>query len=246
MKQLLKTIVHSLGYEISRIDKVGVDAFADMARFLPTRERHVIFDVGANMGQSAKRFRRTFPAAEIHSFEPGPSVYKRLQQEIGSDPNTHTWNCGLGATTSRQRLFESDQSVMSSFLPTGKEAWVGTVGETEVEVQTIDSFCMQRQVTSIDILKSDTQGYDLEVLKGAEQIMHAGHVKIVYFEVNFADIYVGQGSFGQQYELLTAVDFRLLSFYQVFRRAGLAAWTDALFIHRSLLETSRPMGFVLF
>jgi len=237
MKQLLKRAFRCLGYEVSRVHKVGVDPFADMARFLPHGERLVVFDVGANIGQSAQKFRRTFPVAEIYSFEPSPSVFKTLQREVGSDPNTHTWNCGLGATTSRQRFFENDESVMSSFLPTVRQAWVQTISETEVEVQTIDSFCAQRQIKNIDVLKSDTQGYDLEVLKGARQIMREGRVRIVYFEVNFADTYVGQGSFGQQYDLLTALDFRLFSFYQVFRRAGLAAWTDALFIHRSLVKT---------
>jgi FkbM family methyltransferase len=237
MKQLLKRVFRRFGYEISRIDNIGVDPFTDMARFLPTGERWVIFDVGANVGQSAEKFRTTFPVADIHSFEPSPSVFKILQQEVGSDPRIQTWNCGLGATTSRQRFFENDQSVMSSFLPTGREGWVRTVGETEVEVQTIDSFCTQRQIKNIDVLKSDTQGYDLEVLKGATQIMREGRVKIVYMEVNFADIYVGQGSLGQQYELLTALDFRLFSFYQTFRRDGFAAWTDALFIHRSLVTT---------
>jgi hypothetical protein len=86
-------------------------------------------------------------------------------------------------------------------------------------------------------LKSDTQGYDLNVLQGATRRLQRG-VGLVYLEVNFANLYEGQGSFGKQYDVLTSLGFRLFSFYQIFRMGGLAGWTDALFVHQSLL----PIG----
>jgi len=39
-----------------------------------------IFDVGANIGQSARAFARAFPRSQIYSFEPFPAPYRRLAQ----------------------------------------------------------------------------------------------------------------------------------------------------------------------
>lgn len=231
LKHLLKSAVRSLGYDVTRADRLGADPFIDIARFMSS-SCPVIFDVGANIGQSAQKFRAMFPFAELHCFEPSPSVFGELKRNVGADRRTHLWNCGIGAADGRQRFFENDQSVMNSFLPLGSEAWVKTLAEINVDVQTIDHFCAENQIETIHLLKSDTQGYDLEVLKGAEQTMRAEKVNLVCMELNFADIYLGQGSFGQQYEFLTSSGFRLLAFYEMYRRDDLAAWADALFIHR--------------
>jgi hypothetical protein len=103
-----------------------------------------------------------------------------------------------------------------------------------VDVETVDHFCEEHQIRRIDILKSDTEGYDLEVLNGARGMLQSGSVRLVYFEVNFADKFVGQGSFGQQYDLLETCGFRFVSFYEMFRQNKVAAWADAVFVHRSV------------
>jgi FkbM family methyltransferase len=166
-----------------------------------------------------------------------PPVFKTLDRETRSDPKIHVYNVGLGSAVGRRKFFENDEAVLSSFLPPGKESWFRTVDEIEAEVETVDFFCSRNDIGQIDVLKSDTQGYDLEVLRGATRMMREARVKTVYFEVNFSEIYAGQGSFGIQYDLLTSLDFRLFSFYQIFRRGLLAAWSDALFVHRSVADS---------
>jgi FkbM family methyltransferase len=175
---------------------------------------------------------------KIHSFEPSAATFKELQANVAHDRNVHTWNFGLGSIASRQPFFETNQSVMNSFLRGGQESWVQTINETAVDVHTVDDFCAEEQIATIDVLKSDTQGYDLEVLKGCERTMRDGRIKLLYLEMNFAKIYQDQGSPGRQYDFLTSHGFRLFSFYQIFRYNGLAAWTDALFVHDSLHSTA--------
>jgi hypothetical protein len=102
-------------------------------------------------------------------------------------------------------------------------------------VETLDHFCEEHDIHGIDILKSDAEGYDLEVLNGSKEMLQSGGVKIVYLEVNFADKFLGQGSFGQAFELLDRCGFRSASFYEVFRERDVAVWTDALFVHRSVV-----------
>ena len=65
MKHALKSVLRSFGYDLSRTDREGVDPLIDMQRLMP--KPVTIFDVGANVGQSALQYRRAFPSALIHS-----------------------------------------------------------------------------------------------------------------------------------------------------------------------------------
>lgn len=75
-----------------------MDPFVDMARFLEGRKAPIIFDVGANVGQSVSKFRDTFPASSIQSFEPSPTTYQKLVENCRDLPSVNTWNCGVGIT----------------------------------------------------------------------------------------------------------------------------------------------------
>ncbi len=56
---------------------------------------------------------------------------------------------------------------MSSLLRPAAAAWGSIVRETEVAITTLDDYCRSTDVSRIDLLKIDTQGYELEVLRGA-------------------------------------------------------------------------------
>jgi hypothetical protein len=124
-------------------------------------------------------------------------------------------------------------------LPLGKFGWGTITKETLVEVKTIDQFCRDEGIERIDILKSDTQGYDLEVFKGAERTIRENRIGLIYFEIIFCDMYKNLPSFSEVYDFLTGRDFLLVSFYQFHYQEQLASWTDALFVHKSYLPPSR-------
>ena len=82
-RQLIKQALHRLGYDVQRIasdpdEAMGRDPFADMKRLLGAKPSPVIFDVGANVGQSVGMFKQVFPSGMIHSFEPSPSTFREL------------------------------------------------------------------------------------------------------------------------------------------------------------------------
>jgi FkbM family methyltransferase len=56
--------------------------------------------------------------------------------------------------------------------------------EIEVDCTTVDDFCSQRGITSIDVLKIDTEGHELAVLNGAMQMLSSGAVRFVFLEYN--------------------------------------------------------------
>jgi FkbM family methyltransferase len=245
MKQKVRVILNrnlfnKWGYDIVRFrpDEMGKHPIKDMKRFLPDNHP-MIFDVGANEGQTIHVFHHQFPSSTIHSFEPSPETFKKLKERASSVANVHLWNCALGSAPGPMTFLENSSSVMSSFLPLGKFGWGTITKKTLVEVKTIDQFCRDESVERIDILKSDTQGYDLEVFKGAERTIRENRIGLIYFEIIFCDMYKNLPSFSEVYDFLTGRGFLLVSFYQFHYQEQLASWTDALFVHKSYIPASR-------
>jgi FkbM family methyltransferase len=240
MKRLIRNLAGKLGYRIVRDnpDQMGKDPLHDMRTFLHG-DSPVVFDVGANVGQTIQAFRSRFPTCFIHSFEPGPATFKILSERTAGLKDVRLWNCALGSVSGKMRFLENSQSEMSSFLPLSELGWGEVTNETLVNVRTIDQFCEDERIEHIDILKSDTQGFELEVLKGAERTIRANRIGLIYFEIIFSDMYKDLPPFGDLYGYLTQNGFRLVSFYEFHYQRRLASWTDALFVHESYNRASR-------
>ena len=179
-----------------------------MAEFIPT-DGPMIFDVGANIGQTITDFRSFFPRSVIHSFEPSPTTFQALTRHAGGRKDVHLWNFAFGSTPGRMTLRENSFPVMS-FLQLGDHGWGQVVRETPVEIKTVDQFCREQSIEKVDILKSDTQGFDLEVLLGAEQMIRDGRIGLVYLEVIFAALYENQPSISRIYDFMLDRDFYLV------------------------------------
>jgi FkbM family methyltransferase len=203
-----------------------------MERFVADGPATTIFDVGANVGQSIERFRLHYPRAHIHSFEPSPATYRELEARAKSRTNVTTWNFAFGAAPGRSVLQENKHTVMSSMLDLGQRGWGQVEKQTEVELRTIDDFCQSQGISQVDILKSDTQGYDLEVLRGAEHVMRENRIGVVMCEVNFVEFYRDAASFDAIFRFLLDRNFVLVALYPIHYGRNVAAWTDALFANK--------------
>jgi FkbM family methyltransferase len=226
-----KALLH-LGYEVRRIrpEQIGHDPFKDMQRLVDSKAP-VLFDVGANRGQSVAAFREYFPSSNVHAFEPSPSTFELLKAQINGAPNIHLSNIALGANCERKVLIENSQDTVSSLLPPGKEfRWGSVKSRTEVDVRSIDTYCEAAGITRIDILKSDTQGFDYEVLKGGLGMLQRHRIHMIYVELNFLDLYVGMPRFEEMYRFLKELGFDLVSFYNITWQESRLGWLDGLFI----------------
>ena len=237
-KPHVRKLLHRLGYDISKFDKnqPGRNPFVDMERFVPDSASTTIFDVGANIGQSIERLRLHYPLARIHSFEPSPEVFHELQSRAGSWSGVTTWNFAFGAAPGQAMLNENKQSVMNSMLELGPSGWGEVTAQTTVDLRTLDDFCRDQGIDRIEILKSDTQGYDLEVFRGAQQMMRENRIHLILCEVNFAEIYRNAAPFDVIFRFLLDHQFALVSFYRMHYCSNVAGWTDALFVNKRVLE----------
>ncbi len=158
----------------------------------------IIFDVGANIGQSITLFRKAFSQSTIHSFEPNPETFITLEKNWGHDKAIFLHPKALNSKTGTVPFFVTNVSEASSFLlPHPKLIKLSSGNKydskkIEVEGIILDQFCMENGIAAIDVLKLDVQGAELEVLKGAERLLGLEAVSLLYVEMNFAETYSNQ------------------------------------------------------
>jgi FkbM family methyltransferase len=162
---------------ISRIAKdyhFGVNLHEDIKRCLPNENIRVIFDVGANEGQNAREFLRRYPSAEIHCFEPNPDCCKDLRD---IDPRLIVVQTAVSSKIGRAG-FDRSHGCSDMFRLTDSLS-----GEI-VPIDTLDEFCRSNSVMQIDLLKIDTEGHDLEVIRGAAGLLTDNRIGILQAEVS--------------------------------------------------------------
>ncbi len=238
IKEAINKVLASLGLKITRIsvDEYGVNLEHDINKLLRIIERSnipVVFDVGANVGQSVVKFKRYCPNAQIHTFEPAEQTYHTLVENTRKYNTVIHNNFGLGAEVKEVRFYENTLDDISSFLEPTSLLW-GDTKKTEVlEVNTLDAYCLQQNTKRINLLKIDTQGYDLEVLKGAKDMLRQSSIDIIQMEITIEEIYHHIPRMDEVLKFLFDMEYKLVAFYGYHSKDITARWTDAVFVSPS-------------
>ncbi|HUA53256.1 MAG TPA: FkbM family methyltransferase [Candidatus Sulfotelmatobacter sp.] len=204
-------------------------------RQLVGRPDCVIFDVGANTGQSIERFLETFEQPTIHSFEPQPSAFSALYRRFVGDKRIHMNHVALSDRTGVAPLHCSSFGETASLIEMSPDSWwtktlkLTIEGSMTVALDTIDRYCAERGITTIDLLKLDVQGAEPECLRGAQAML--GAVRVVQAEIILTDMYQRRGSFSAIEALLAPHGFRLFTMFDVFiAQDGEFLQLDAVYI----------------
>lgn len=142
----------------------------------------VIFDVGAATGDWARLAASIWPHAQVIGFEPNASNAPDLERCRAELPHFDFRTCFLGperrAVEYRDRATQTSIYDLDGFVA----ANAGTPARAEMEV--IDELVGRGELPPPDLIKIDVQGFELDVLRGAERVL-AGDCQAVLAEVNF-------------------------------------------------------------
>jgi FkbM family methyltransferase len=160
-------------------------------RFLPKGRRQqqgwVVIDVGANVGQTALQFERVARGGArpiIHSFEPFAANFTALQANTAGHPGIRCHRMAMGAEAATITVPLAPESQWHSIA--NQDAWRADSAASEtIEVATLDTFAARERIDRIAVLKTDTEGYDMEVLHGARALLDARRIDLVICEVGF-------------------------------------------------------------
>jgi FkbM family methyltransferase len=246
LKALAKHLLHGAGFSVSRLPtrhQWHLDAFSDQAGLLRDRAVRTVIDAGADIGTMTRRYRDMFPNARIYCFEPFEPSWQKLSANFRDDRNVEPLRLGLAEVCGRRRFSVNRDSRTNSLLPVSPRhgdiisgGVMDTVSVGEVEVITLDAFCVARGIDRVDVLKLDVQGAEVLALKGAADLLRAKRVDLVYTEVVFAPMYEGQGSFCELNCLLQEMGYVLYGLYDLKYPShaaddgGNLAWADAIFL----------------
>jgi FkbM family methyltransferase len=185
LKSKAKKIVEWLtNTHIYREQPRGIDFVQDIANSLPRYRVDIVFDVGANVGQSAKIYLARFPSSHIYCFEPVINTFHQLQKNLKDNERIDCYQLALGSSKSRGTMVMQGSS--DNFFLSGmsrEESPMNSDVTTEsVDIVTLDEFCHSKRIDQINYLKIDTEGGDLEVLKGAVNMLTAQRIDLVEVE----------------------------------------------------------------
>ncbi|MFN8282089.1 MAG: FkbM family methyltransferase [Chitinophagales bacterium] len=170
----------------------------------------VIFDIGACEGESSVRYARLFPNASIYTFEPLPSNFTLVEENIKKYKitNIHPIQLCLSDTVGETTFYVSSGkpenaieedwnygNKSSSILPpsektTDVHSWLKFENEIKVSTSTLKQFCQENNINKIDFVHMDVQGAELMVLKGAQDFIQ--NINSIWLEVEAVELYQGQ------------------------------------------------------
>jgi FkbM family methyltransferase len=175
----------------------------------------------------------------LHCFEPAGESFEALQARFAASPRVNCYQLALGDRECEGTLFVRSGSVNNSLRNyEGNSKGETLVGVEQVAVQTLDKFCASLDIRHIDFLKVDTEGADMEVLVGADNLLARAAVGVVQVEVGLDPDNVKHVSFESCKSKLEDFGYRLFGIYEQVREFPSHRWhlrrCNAVFISQEL------------
>ena len=237
IKNLVRGILHQCGYEIRRLKlpSYGVSPLADAARYRRDPIK-TLMDVGANVGQTSLEFYGCFPEATIHAFEPVQATYAKLKENTRHIKTVKTHRLAVGAASGVAKIWLQENNQTNSL---NAALNVETQSCENVEVTTLDEFAERNGIQQIDILKTDTENFDLAVIEGASRLLRERRVSFILSEVGVASSDTAHTNLFKLTDVLLDKDFELMGIYDRlyhYKCPKVRGWCNALYIARDLIH----------
>ena len=188
-----------------------------------------VIDVGANKGQFHDLIRNDVGfQGKIHSFEPVSSYARELEKKSISDPAWKIHSYALGSEPGTAEINVTRSPGLNSFLAPRTDVvtdfWNddSISGVERVMVRTLDEVLAEEGIDCSRqgvYLKLDTQGFDLEVIKGAGKSI--GGIRGLQTEASIQPIYHGMPTYGETLQKLNELGFALSGMFPVTSDASL-------------------------
>ena len=218
----------------------------------------IIFDIGANSGQSLIEFKSIWPNATVHSFEPQQECWEELEGRAnhykegsvivnrigaGSIHNdaltfyTHDITKGQSGFHRINTNSVDSMNLSEPLSQNQKKQYEKTLNHKRtVPIMRLDQYMSERNIRSASLIKIDTQGYEPEVLEGLGEMLR--NVDVILTELMFYDFYERQLSFSDIEKFLIQAGYRLYDISHISKNPmnGRTDWIDVIYLNQSLFQ----------
>ncbi len=167
-----------------------------------------VVDAGANIGLHTLFFaKRVGPEGRVYAFEPGQSAFDRLESHVKRNrlANVRCFHCALGAAEGVVALAENCQDNSRNFVV---EASAEAAGCMNIGLRPLDQILKKENVSRVDFLKIDVEGFEPQVLEGASNYLRQQSIRVLQLELDDSSLARSGYSAGQVSGMLHRVGYR--------------------------------------
>ncbi|OOZ40925.1 hypothetical protein BOW52_05225 [Solemya elarraichensis gill symbiont] len=238
MRRLLNNVV---GFDIVRFSGQH-NLRSHLTSALNIYEIDRILDVGANEGQFGSFLREIGFDGYIYSFEPVNEAFEILSKISADDEKWIVFNFALGSETGETTINVSEFSSFSSILTLtdyALEHWdASKVNHTQtITIKTLDECLANGIIPNRNLLlKMDTQGYDLEVFRGAKNLLPK--VSCMLSELSIIPVYEGAPDYKETLAIFEDSGFSVSGFYPTTHNKNLSLnEVDCVFVNTAMFTS---------
>jgi FkbM family methyltransferase len=210
-------------YRIVNADaRWGIDLFDDLRKLADPSSFNTVFDVGANVGRMSALFRKHFPVATIHAFEPVDSTFTKLQQTLGPHRRFALHKVAASDKTGSSKIRLFDDPAQNTLVEDLSDSYhINSRGFETIELRRLDDVISELRVNYIDLLKIDVEGFERNVLRGCGNYLEPKRIGYIYFEFHrineirqdTSSGVSGHSQLAELDQLLESKGYRFLVFY---------------------------------
>lgn len=221
IRKSLNNTLQKFGYELTKThnDSFGIRWLNDVKRLSNSygKKINIAFDVGANIGVTTKEMLQYFDTSNVYAFECHPNIFNKLAKNLAGT-RACPFEIALSNTSGKDTFYDyGDEGYINSLSPNAPYAVRFKKKATKLSVmkKTIDEFCFENTISKIDLLKIDTEGHDINVLRGGHKMLSSNSIAFIYFEFNdfYQDINTDGGSLNTMTEYLSGFGFKFVATY---------------------------------
>jgi FkbM family methyltransferase len=154
----------------------------------------LVFDVGAHTGEWSENFVLAYHGDySLYMFEPSKKSFDLLERSRALWQRNNKYHyilehCALGERNGTAALEADFYGSTEAFVSSGSQNNTHSVPtqrilvHEDISIITLDSYCEKNGITRIDFLKLDIEGYELNALAGARQMIQNGAISLIQFE----------------------------------------------------------------
>ncbi|MFA6922653.1 MAG: FkbM family methyltransferase [Bacteroidales bacterium] len=249
LKNQIKKIINVFGFAL--IQKKHYDALTNFNQlsfldnnyifnnYFNKKDSILCFDIGANIGQTALKFNKKFQNSCIYCFEPIKNTFEKLVCNVQNCDNIKTYNFAFGSEEGEIKVFHQSDDRWNSLNERANTTQKNNLTLTSeiVKVEKVDTFVTKNNISEINILKTDTEGFELNVLKGAKECLEIKKIDFIYVEVGFDINDVSHTHWLEVFNFLEKYEYLFLGFFELcYNRNKSLHYANALFASNSALN----------
>ena len=193
------------------------------------KDNNIVFDVGANLGEWSQAVLNGTSTVIVYAFEPIPPVFLALQKRFISFSNFKVHQFALFSRNEEiDFCYYPDLSVLSTVFERKSVHERLKLNPAFIKVKTmrLDDFCSENEIRQIDFLKIDTEGSEVDILIGAQNMLSNLAINFIQFE--YGGTYIdAHTTLKTVHDLLTPLNYSLYKISQ-YGLIEISQWDDRL------------------